>query len=456
MEFPKGFVWGAAAAAYQIEGAAFEDGKGLSIWDVFCQRQGKIYNGDSGDVACDHYHRYKEDVTLMHEIGLPAYRLSVSWPRVMPEGTGRVNPAGIDFYDRLIDELLAAKIEPYVTLFHWDLPEALHLRGGWLNRDSADWFADYTKIVVEKLGDRVRNWFTFNEPAAFINIGYLEGRNAPGEQVSLNHLILMAHHVLLAHGKAVQVIRSHAALRSKVGFVCCAGTTIPASDRPEDIEAARQALFRINKRDLWKRSWWMDPIVFGLYPQDGVEFFGADMPDIPAQDMPIINQPVDFWADNIYSADYYRAGKDGSPELVPPPMGAPLTHFYWSVAPEALYWGPKFVYERYKLPIWITEHGLSNADWVARDGKVHDPQRIDFTSRYLLQLGRAIDDGVPVEAYFHWSIMDNFEWSSGMKHRFGLIHVDFTTQKRTLKNSAYWYRDVIASNGLSLEQKNLE
>src|SRR5450432_1530143 len=373
----------------------------------------------------------------------------------MPEGTGRVNAAGLAFYDRLTDALLAAKIEPYVTLFHWDLPEALHLRGGWFNREITDWFADYTRVVVEKLGDRVRNWFTFNEPAAFVNTGYLEGRFAPGEQNSLNHLILIAHHVLLAHGKSVQVIRAHAKLPAKVGIVMCSNTTMPATDSPQDIEAARQALFAINKRDLQKRSWWMDPIVFGHYPQDGLEFFRADMPAIPAGDMDIIKQPVDFWADNIYSADCFRAGKDGKPQQVPLTTGPALTHFWWSVAPEALYWGPKFVSERYKLPIWITEHGLSTADWVALDGKVHDSQRIDFTNRYLLQLRRAIEDKVPVEAYFHWAIMDNFEWNSGMKHRFGLIHIDFATQKRTLKDSARWYREVIASNGTILEPQKL-
>jgi beta-glucosidase len=451
MPFPEGFVWGAAAAAYQIEGAAFEDGKGLSIWDTFCRRAGKVFNGDTGDVACDHYHRYEEDVALMREIGLQAYRLSVSWPRVLPEGTGKVNQIGLSFYDKLIDELLAAKIEPYVTLFHWDFPESLHLRGGWMNRDSSDWFAEYTRVIVDKLGDRVRNWFTFNEPQAFINIGYLEGRNAPGDQVSLNHLIQMAHNVLLAHGKSVQVIRANAKLPSKVGFVTCSSGTIPASDSPADIEAARTALFGINVRDLWRRSWWMDPIVFGHYPEDGVKFFGADMPNFPSSDMDTIRQPVDFFADNLYGSNTFRAGSDGKPQQIELPVGAPLTSFYWTVAPQGMYWVSKFAYERYKLPIWFTENGLSNPDWVSLDGKVHDPQRIDFTARYLREFKRASDAGIPIEAYFHWSIMDNFEWSHGMKHRFGMIHVDFQTQKRTLKDSAYWYRDVIACNGANLD-----
>lgn len=447
MGFPQGFVWGAAASSYQIEGAAYEDGKGASVWDVFVREPGRVYNGHTGDVACDHVHRFKEDVALMREMGLQAYRFSISWPRVLPLGTGGINAAGLGFYDRLVDELLAAGIAPYATLFHWDYPYELYCRGGWLNREAADWFAEYAGLMASKLGDRVKHWMTLNEHSVFTLLGHQTGEHAPGDRWSQPKILRIAHNVLLAHGKGVQAVRAAAPGPVQVGAAPTGAVTIPASDAAQDIEAARQAMFSVAGSGLWSHSWWMDPSVLGRYPADGLALYEKDMPEIRPGDLETICQPLDFYGVNIYHGSTVRAGADGKPELVAGPVGEPMTAFPWPVTPEALYWGPRFLWERYKLPIIVTENGLANPDWVSLDGKVHDPQRIDFTARYLNSYRRAGRDGVDIRGYFHWSVMDNFEWAYGMRLRFGLIHVDYATQTRTLKDSAYWYRDVITSNG---------
>ena len=446
MQFPSNFVWGAAAAAYQIEGAMQEDGKGLSVWDVFCRKNGAIWGGHTGDAACDHYRRYKEDVALMKSFGLPAYRLSVSWPRVMPDGVGAVNEKGLAFYDRLIDELLAAGITPYVTLFHWDFPHALFCKGGWLNADSPNWFAEYAKVVVDRLSDRVRHWMTYNEPNIFVWLGHIRGDHAPGLTLALPDALRVSHHVLLAHGKGIQAIRAAAKTPSQAGCVVTTGyLACPTSNQPEEIEAARQAMFAIPDGLCMRTSWWLDPVLLGHYPEDAMTLFGHAMPKVTDADLQTMHQPVDFVGVNIYSGERVRSSADAGF-----PVGHPQTAFGWNVVPESLYWGPKFIYERYGVPMIITENGLSNLDWVSLDGKVHDPQRIDFLRRYLLELGRACADGVDVRGYFHWSIMDNFEWANGYKERFGLVYVDYETQQRTPKDSAYWYKQVIASNGQSL------
>ncbi|MCX6030616.1 MAG: GH1 family beta-glucosidase [Chloroflexi bacterium] len=455
MSFPKGFIWGAASASYQVEGAAFEDGKGLSVWDMFCRKEGAIWNGQSGEVACDHYHRYREDVALMKELGLQAYRLSISWPRVLPHGTGAVNPKGLDFYDRLVDELLAAGIEPWVTLFHWDHPYDLYCRGGWLNPYSSDWFADYTAVVADALSDRVTHWMTHNEPACFIGLGLQDGRHAPGDKLGFGQVLWATHNALLGHGKAVQTLRARARRPLQIGLAYNGPVVVPASDRPADVEAARLAMFTIlpTGRHMWNNSWWLDPIFFGRYPADGWQAFGADVPPVKDGDLKTINQPLDFLGVNIYYQDpTIRAGADGRPEPVPFPVGTAQTAFKWNVTPDALYWGPRFLYERYKAPMVITENGLSCMDWVALDGHVHDPQRIDFTQRYLLAYERAGQDGVDIRGYFHWSILDNFEWSEGYKERFGLVYVNYPTQQRIPKDSAYWYKQVIATNGARLHE----
>lgn len=455
MSFPKEFVWGAAAASYQIEGAFDVDGRGLSVWDMLCRKQGAIFGGHTGDVACDHYQRYREDIALMKQIGLQAYRLSISWSRILPGGTGAVNEKGLAFYDALIDALLEAGITPWVTLFHWDYPYDLYCRGGWLHPDSPDWFADYTQIVVDRLSDRVHHWMTQNEPQCYIGMGHHDGVHAPGVRLGWDDILRMTHNSLLAHGKSVQVIRARAKTPSRIGAVPVGVTFMPASDSPADIDAARAVMFGIQQPDTWNNTWYADPMIFGRYPEDGLRVYERHMPSIGADDMATIAQPLDFYGCNIYHGEYIRAGADGAPQKVETYAGHPMTMMKWWVRPEALYWGPRFLHERYGLPVIVMENGLANQDWVSVDGAVHDPQRIDFTTRYLVALRNAIEDGVPVGGYFHWSIMDNFEWAEGYSQRFGLVYVDFSTQQRVLKDSAYWYRDVIASNGATLPARQL-
>lgn len=454
MEFPENFAWGVAAAAYQIEGAAREDGKGWSVWDMFCRQPGKVLDGHTGDVACDHYHRFREDVALMKHLGVRNYRFSISWPRVMPAGTGAVNGRGLDFYDQLVDELLAAGIRPWATLFHWDYPHELFLRGGWLNRESADWFADYTRVIADRLSDRVAHWMTLNEPQCFIGFGHATGTNAPGLKLGAAECLRAGHHVLLAHGKAVQVLRACARKPATIGWAPVGVVSLPLPDADErGIDAARRAMFSVDGGDapgmgmpsnIWSNTWWGDPVVFGRYPEDGIKAAGNSMPDIAPGDMATISQPIDFYGANIYSGTFYQAGENGEPQRVPHAAATPLSAFKWPVIPESLRWGPRFLHERYQLPVIVTENGISLPDWVSLDGQVHDPQRIDFLQRYLGGLQRAISDGADVRGYFHWSILDNFEWAEGYKQRFGLVHVDYETQRRTPKDSAFWYRDFVA------------
>lgn len=451
MQFPKDFIWGAATAAYQIEGAAYEDGKGLSVWDTFCKQPDRVFEGQSGDVACDSYHRFKEDVALMAKLGIKAYRFSVSWPRVLPDGTGAVNEKGVAFYSALIDELLKNDITPYLTLFHWDYPQALFERGGWLNPDSPEWFAAYARLVGERFGDRVKHFMTINEPQCFIGLSYVQTVHAPGIAFPRAAALKMAHHVLLSHGRAVQALRA-AVPGCRIGLAPTGNSFIPATERAEDVEAARLATFRTDPEN-WAFSipWWSDPILLGRYPQDGVEAFGADMPKVGAGDLEIISQPLDFYGQNIYNSKLVAS--DGQGGYVPAPyrVGHRKTAVGWPVTPESLYWLPKFLYERYKTPIFITENGLSCTDAPSADGKVHDPARVDFLEAYLLQLGRAIDDGADIRGYFQWSLLDNFEWANGYDERFGLVYVDYETQERTPKDSAFWYSEVMRTNGASLE-----
>ena len=447
-KFPENFVWGASSAAYQIEGAWNDDGKGPSIWDVFARKPSAIRNGESGEVACDHYHRYKEDVNLMKAIGLHAYRLSISWSRVLPQGTGQPNAKGLDFYDRLVNELLEAGITPYVTLYHWDLPYELHCRGGWLNPQSPDWFAELATLMTDRLSDRVDNWMTINEPQIFIEAGYVNGTHAPGEKLDWAGVLRVTHHVLLAHGKGVQAVRAAAKKPVQVGFAFTGMVGLPVSDSPEDVEAARQSTFRVSDRNLWRFTWFTDPIFFKEYPAEGVELNREFMPSIGARDFEVIGQPVDFFGLNLYQGHLARLGADRQPETVPFPVGHPLTAFSWPVTPDVLYWGPRFLWERYRYPIFITENGLADNDWLTLDGEVHDPQRVDYIARHLFALQRALSDGVDLRGYFYWSILDNLEWTEGMNQRFGLVYVDFPTQRRSLKQSAHFYRRVIEANAI--------
>lgn len=442
MIFPENFIWGAAAASYQIEGAADIDGRGWSVWDMFSRQSGKIWESNIGDVGCDHYHHWKEDIQLMKKIGLQAYRLSISWPRIFPEGTGKINMKGLDFYERLIDELLKNEIEPWITLFHWDYPYKLFLKGGWLNPDSSNWFAEYTSTIVKALSDRVSNWITMNEPQVFLHYGHFTGEHAPGLKLDFKELLCSAHNVLLAHGKAVQVIRANSGKTNRIGMCPVGIIKIPENATSENIRVAQKSTFTIQNKDLWNNTWFSDPILHGEYPEDGLKLFEKDLPDFHPDDMDVICQPIDYYGMNIYFGELVN--ENGKLVNIP---GNAVTSMDWPVTPEVCYYGPKFIYDRYKLPVILFENGMANNDWVNLDGKVHDPQRIDFLSRYLKEYKRAITEGVPALGYFYWSIMDNFEWTEGFKKRFGLIHVDYQTFKRTLKDSAFFYKNLIQTNG---------
>ncbi|MFU0799671.1 MAG: GH1 family beta-glucosidase [Xylanivirga thermophila] len=449
MSFGENFIWGAATSSYQIEGAAFEDGRGLSIWDDFCSIPGKIFGGHRGDIACDHYHCYSDDVDIMSELGINAYRFSTAWPRILPSGFGEINSKGLDFYDKLVDALLEKDIVPYVTLFHWDLPYELFKHGGWLNPDSPKWFADYAEIVAKKLGDRAKCFITFNEPQCFIGLGYVTGAHAPGNIMSKRSNLQMAHNVMLAHGYAVQAIRSVVS-NSKIGYAPTSSVAYPVSNSPEDIDAARNAYFSIQTNPhnyLWNVTWWSDPVLLGKYPEEGIKLFGPDLPVIGQDDMDIISQPLDFYGQNIYNGFAIKAGIDGACEYAERVKGYSKTSIGWPVTPECLYWGPKFLFERYGLPIYITENGMACHDTVSVDGKVHDPNRIDFLHRYISELKRAIEDGVDISGYFIWSLLDNFEWTNGYSERFGLVYVDYKNKKRIIKDSGYWYQKLIKTNG---------
>ena len=442
MGFKKDFIFGAASAAYQIEGGWNEDGKGASIWDVLSKAPDICKHNENGDTACDSYHRYKEDVAILKELGIKNYRFSIAWTRVLPEGTGRVNEAGLKYYSDLVDELLARGITPYVTLYHWDLPYELYKRGGWLNPDSTQWFLEYIKTVVDALSDRVQNWFTINEPQCFIGLGHQIGKHAPFLRQSNRDLIEMARNVMLSHGRAAKYIREKAKTAPKIGFAPIGPVIPPKDESPEAIEAAYAASFDDLCYDIKGRniinmmslSLWSDPIVLGRLPEAKGVFSEADLAEIA--------QPLDFYGANIY---YDQMGFDREFSYENGAyVGSPRTATDWPVTPEALYWGPKFLYRRYGLPVIISEDGMAGYDWVHLDGKVHDPARIDFLQRYLGELERAAEE-VPVLGYFYWSLLDNLEWDSGYDKRFGLVHVDFRTFERTIKDSGYWYADYIKS-----------
>lgn len=449
MGFAKDFVWGAATSSYQIEGTGRDSGKGQNIWDVFTKEPGRVYEGHTGDIACDHYHRFREDVAYMKELGLKGYRFSIDWSRVLPEGTGKVNEKGIDFYNALIDELLEQGIEPYITLYHWELPYEIYKRGGWMNPEIVEWFGQYARLVAERFSDRVKYFFTLNEPQCFVGLGFLQGCHAPGVKAPLRDTFEMAHTALKAHGRAVQMLRAYGKQNVQIGYAPTSGMCYPEKETPKDIEAARKALFALPD-DLsnwtWNVSWWSDPVILGKYPEEGMKKYEKYLPVITDEDMKLISQPIDFYGQNIYNGRCIRMGTDGRPEEVRRPAGFPKTATNWPVTPEALYWGPKFLYERYRKPIYITENGMACHDTVSQDGKVHDPNRIDFLARYLKNLKRAAEE-IDIRGYFQWSLMDNFEWDKGYAERFGIIYVDFETQERIWKDSAYWYRDLIRRNG---------
>jgi beta-glucosidase len=448
--FPEDFLWGAATSAFQIEGSPLADGAGPSNWHRFTHTPGRIHAGDTADVACDHYRRFAGDVELMARLGLKAYRFSISWSRVLPEGTGRINPAGLGFYERLVDTLLENGIAPCPTLFHWDLPAALDDRDGWLNRDSAGWFAEYAAVLFRALGDRVPRWSTLNEPWVVMDGGYLFGVHAPGRK-SRNEAALAAHNLMRAHGAAVQAFRASGA-PGEIGLVVNLEPKVPASDAPVDLAATARA-------DAYMNRWFLDGALKGSYPDELAEVFGAEWPRFEAADFRLMSPPIDFVGINYYTRGIVRNDPGGRPlpwRAVSPP-GRLYTETGWEVHPESLTDVLLRVRERYgDIPLYITENGAAFPDPdVATNDPHPDPLRVAYLADHLRAAHAALTAGVNLKGYFAWSLLDNFEWAAGYSKRFGLIHVDYATQKRTLKTSALLYRDVIATGGGVLSPTSL-
>ena len=445
--FPDGFIWGAATSAQQIEGGCHEGGRGESIWDRFASIPGKIEDGSNPDIACDHYHRWREDIGLMKWLGLGAYRFSIAWPRVLPAGRGAVNSAGLDFYDALVDGLLEAGIQPFPTLYHWDLPQVLQDQGGWGDRDTAEAFVEYSTAVTRRLGDRVRHWVTHNEPWCIATLGHEEGHHAPGH-LDPAEALRAAHHLLLSHGWATEAIRKEVP-GAEVGIVLINCPAYPASDSEADRDAARWF-------DGFFNRWYLDPVCRGSYPADAIadriaagHLKGPILPFVNDGDLAAISTPIDFLGFNYYSRAVMKAGPDGRPvdaKTVPPDE---LTDMGWEVYPQGLYESLMRVHRAYgPRTIYIAENGAAYDYPVDAEGRIADPKRVTYLREHLLAARQAIAEGVPLEGYFNWSLMDNFEWGFGYTKRFGLFGVDFETQQRIPKDSAFWYRDVAAANAV--------
>lgn len=443
--YPQGFLWGSATASYQVEGGVHEDGRGPTIWDTFSHLPGAVANGDTGDVSTDYYHRYKQDIALMKDLGLRSYRFSVAWSRIFPAGTGTPNPKGLDFYNRVVDELLANNIEPFCTLYHWDLPQALQDKGGWENRDTAHAFADYAGYTASKLSDRVHQFMTMNEIRSFVEIGYQQGTHAPGLKLNAARVAQLNHYAVLGHGLAVQAIRAAARPGTRVGLADNVQATTPLIETEPHIVAARNAMREQNAQ-------YLTVIREGRYTDAYLRRLGADAPKFTPEEMKTISSPLDFIGLNIYQPTYVRA--DDSPlgyAVVNPPDSFPHMYSPWLyVGPEAIYWAPRLVNELWDPKVlYITENGASSSDVLQPNGIVVDSDRIMYLRNYLGQLQRAISEGVPVKGYFVWSLLDNFEWADGYSKRFGIVYVDYATQKRTPKMSAAFYREVIKRGGLA-------
>jgi len=430
LSFPRGFLFGTSSAAYQIEGAAAEDGKGPSIWDTYSHTPGKIEDGTNGDRACDHYHLWERDVELMRELGINAYRFSISWPRVLPKGRGRVNNKGLQFYSDLVDALIDAGITPLVTLYHFDLPQALQDEGGgWLRRGVADDFREFTDVVSVELGDRVKHWATIHEPWERAGQGYVTGEDAPGLRLGNREALKASHNVLLAHGAAVQTIRDNSP-GSQIGIVLHLNMVEPATTRPEDVAAA-------HRWELHQNKWYMDALYREGYPAELVKLFGRDAPEVIPGDMEMIREQTDYLGVNNYRRSVVAAGTDLPPvnmKRINPP--GEYTEMGWEVHPEGLYKILKWVHTNYPVPrIIVTENGASFTDTITPDGKIHDERRANYITEHLKQAHRAMREGVPLKGYFVWSTLDNFEWAYGYSRRFGVIYVDYETQMRTIKDS---------------------
>jgi beta-glucosidase len=447
--FPRKFVWGVATAAAQIEGAAQEDGKGESIWDRFPQMPGKVFNNDGPETACDHYHRYPDDIALMKALGYANYRFSISWPRIYPTGRDTINERGLDFYDRLVDALLDTGITPWATLFHWDLPQALENEGGWRVRSTPEAFASYARIVVQRLGDRVKNWMTVNEMPCFIGLSYETGIHAPGAREPKSVVNQAYHHALLAHGHGVAAVREYGGKGAQVGVVHNPATFIPVCESGDDLEAAKSAYLRATEQ-------LMGPLFLGGYTREWLKAAGADRPTIMKGDAAFIGQKTDFLGLNLYAGSFVRAAKNTgrskqiTPEILPWNKGFPTADLEWlKIVPQTLYWGVRHAYEVYGAQdVYITENGAAWDDEVTANGEVIDLGRREWMRNYLIGLHRAAQEGYKVRGYFAWSLMDNYEWAEGYAKRFGIVHVDYATQKRTPKLSAQWYSQVVRENRL--------
>lgn len=440
--FPPGFLWGSATASYQVEGAVNEGGRGKSIWDTFSHTPDKVAGGDTGDVADDFYHRYREDIALMKQMGLKTCRFSVAWSRIFPSGTGAPNQQGLDFYRRVVDAMLEAGITPYCTLYHWDLPQVLQDKGGWENPDCSKWLADYEGFTAGKLAPHVKNFMTVNELRIFTELGYSTGTHAPGLHVDRKRLAQLCHHAVLGHGRSVQAIRAATPSGTQIGLADNAIVTVPAIENEETIEAARKAYREENAR-------FLTVIHEGRYTDGYLRRLGADAPHFTAEELKAISTPLDFVGLNVYEGTYVWAdhGESGY-AVLPPPASYPSMYSPWlRITPEAIYWSPRHVTDLWGAKtIYITENGTSSKDVVAPDGQVYDTDRVMFLRNYFAQMQRATADGIPVKGYFLWSFLDNFEWADGYDKRFGIVYVDFRTQRRIPKLSAAFYRDVISRN----------
>ena len=446
IQFPKDFLWGCATSAYQIEGSPLADGAGPSVWHRFSHTPGRVQDGDTADVTCDHYRRWESDVDLMHSLGLNSYRFSIAWGRVLPEGTGRINPAGLDFYDRLVDKLLSRGIQPMVTLFHWDLPAALDDRGGWLNRDIAQWFAEYADLMFRRLDDRVRYWTTLNEPWVVADGGYMHGVLAPGHR-NVFEAPRVAHHLMMAHGAAVQAYRATG--RNKIGLVVNIEPKYPASQSDADHAATRRAEAYMNRQ-------YLDPALLGSYPEELHEVFGEAWPKWPDADLQLIKQPLDYIGVNYYTRAVVRSDPTAWPLKATTVKQRQHTHMEtgWEVYPQGLLDTLLWIRDNYgNPPVYITENGACFFDPPQVEGPVlEDPLRVDYLRKHITAVHTAIQRGADIRGYFAWSLFDNFEWAFGFSKRFGIVHMNYETLQRTLKSSAHFYSKVIASNGAALAE----
>jgi beta-glucosidase len=443
--FPSGFQWGCASSSYQIEGATAEDGRKPSVWDTFARTPGHIKNGDTGDNADDFYHLYKQDVQRLKDLGVRAYRFSIAWPRVFPDGTGRPNEKGIAFYERVTDELLANGIEPYVTLFHWDLPQAMQDRfGGWESRETSKAFADYADFAARRLSDRVHHFFTINEFSCFTDEGYASGISGPGLKLPKDRVNQVRHNAVLAHGMAVQAIRAAARPGTKVGLAENPAVCVPVIESPRHIEAARKAMRHLNAP-------FLTTVLEGKYPDSYLSAEDGNAPKYNSGDMSIIGSPLDFVGVNVYTPAYVRAADSTAGfEVVEPPSTYPHTGLDWlRVGPEIAYWAPRHLSEIWRVKdVYISENGCSSDDRIAADGHIYDTDRVMYVRNHLIHAHRAVSEGWPLRGYFWWSLTDNFEWAEGYSQRFGIYYVDYKTQKRLPKLSAAFYREVIARNAV--------